>query len=57
MSGRTICASFTVDDVSAVRYIDGFKRIREKAPIGYEFDYIAQIRADRERDTPEGWKR
>jgi len=37
--------------------IDGFKRIRERAPIGYEFDYVAQIRADRERDTPEGWKR
>ncbi|MDZ4179884.1 MAG: type II toxin-antitoxin system HicB family antitoxin [Coriobacteriia bacterium] len=39
------------------RAIDGFKRIRESTPVGYEFDYVAQIRADRERDTPEGFKR
>jgi metal-responsive CopG/Arc/MetJ family transcriptional regulator len=39
------------------RAIDGFERIRKSAPIGYKFDYVAQIRADRERDTPEGQKR
>ncbi len=39
------------------RAIDGFRSIREESPIDYEFDYVAQIRADRERHTPEGWKR
>lgn len=34
------------------RAIEGFKRIRGEMPEDYEFDYVAQIRADRERDTP-----
>ncbi len=38
------------------RAIDGFKRIRTSTPVDYEFDFVAQIRADRERDTPEGWR-
>lgn len=39
------------------RAIEGFKRIRESQPVGFEFDYVAQIRADRERDTPGRWER
>jgi metal-responsive CopG/Arc/MetJ family transcriptional regulator len=39
------------------RAIDGFRRIRESHPADYDYDYLAQIRADRERDTPEGQKR
>lgn len=37
------------------RAVDGFRRIRDRMPEGYEFDYVAQIRADRERDTPSRW--
>lgn len=37
------------------RAIEGFKRIRDEMPEDYEFDYVAQIRADRERDTPSRW--
>jgi metal-responsive CopG/Arc/MetJ family transcriptional regulator len=39
------------------RAIDGFKRVREGSPVDFEFDYVAQIRADRERDTPGKWER
>ncbi|MCE5190971.1 MAG: type II toxin-antitoxin system HicB family antitoxin [Actinomycetia bacterium] len=38
------------------RALDGFKRIRENMPVDYEFDYVSQIRADRERDRPDGWR-
>lgn len=34
------------------RAMAAFKRIRASAPEGYRFDYLAQIRADRDRDTP-----
>jgi len=37
------------------RAIEGFKRIRNETPENYHFDYIAQIRADRGRDTPSRW--
>lgn len=37
------------------RAIKGFRRIRETTPVDYEFDFAARIRADRNRDTPEGW--
>lgn len=37
------------------RAIAGFRRIRDDMPEDYEFDYVAQIRADRERDTPSRW--
>lgn len=33
------------------RAIHGFKRIRSELPEGYDFDYVAQIRADRRRHT------
>lgn len=36
------------------RAIDGFRRIRESTPVDYEFDFVSQIRADRERDRPDG---
>ncbi len=34
------------------RAIDGFRRIRESLPEGYEFDYMARLRADRKREAP-----
>ena len=37
------------------RAIEGFKRIRDDMPEDYRFDYVAQIRADRGRDTPSRW--
>jgi metal-responsive CopG/Arc/MetJ family transcriptional regulator len=37
------------------RAIEGFKRIRDGMPEDYHFDYAAQIRADRGRDTPGRW--
>jgi hypothetical protein len=37
------------------RAIDGFKRVRESLPPDFEFDFVAQIRKDRDRDKPEGW--
>lgn len=38
------------------RALDGFKRIWENMPVDYEFDYVSQIRTDRERDRPDGWR-
>ncbi|MGB4594104.1 MAG: type II toxin-antitoxin system HicB family antitoxin [Coriobacteriia bacterium] len=38
------------------RAIEGFRRIRESMPVDYKFDFTSQIRADRERDRPEGWR-
>jgi metal-responsive CopG/Arc/MetJ family transcriptional regulator len=38
------------------RAIDGFRRIRESLPPDFEFDFMAQIRKDRDRDKPEGWE-
>jgi metal-responsive CopG/Arc/MetJ family transcriptional regulator len=38
------------------RAIDGFRRIRESHPADFEFDFMAQIRKDRDRDKPEGWE-
>ncbi len=37
------------------RAIEGLRRIRDEMPEGYHFDYVAQIRADRGRDTPSRW--
>ena len=37
------------------RAISGFRRVRAGLPEGYHFDYMAQLRADRGRDTPSGW--
>ena len=37
------------------RAIEGFKRIRNETPEDYQFDYVAQIRADRGRGTPSRW--
>ncbi len=34
------------------RAIKGFERIRGETPEDYHFDYVAQIRADRERNSP-----
>jgi metal-responsive CopG/Arc/MetJ family transcriptional regulator len=39
------------------RAIAGFKKVRDDMPVDYEFDYVAQIRADRGRDTPGRWSR
>ena len=39
------------------RAIAGFKRVRESLPADFDFDFVAQIRRDRERDTPPGFER